>query len=121
MEKHIEIGGKEYYFAPTRHIAKVIYEVSPAFLKLYTSGKKPTKDEQMAISLDLFDKVDEIAYCLLKSYEGQEHITKKESDKILRQFEIEYGMLDADNALIDLAMSVFIEGEQGSAKKKINW
>lgn len=119
MEKHIEIGGKDYYFAPTRKIVKVIYNISPKYLQLHTGKSKPTSEDLATVYVDLLDRVDEIAHCLLVSYEGQEGITKKQSDEILKQMELEYGMLEAGYALIDLAMSVFTEGEQGSAKKKL--
>ena len=116
MEKHINIGGKEYTLTANRKIIKTIYNVSPEFLDII-EGSKVGKKQQSAISIELIANVDTIFFDMIKI--AHPHIDKEESDKILEQFCQEYE--GVDNALINFAISVFTDGNQGSAKKKIQW
>lgn len=114
MEKHINIGGKDYILTANRKLLKTIYNIAPDFLDLDNKDKKGSKK----ISIDLIADIDILFFDMLKIAHSE--IDKEESDKILEQFNNEYA--DGDNALINLAMSVFTEGNKGSAKKKkINW
>jgi hypothetical protein len=113
MEKHIEIGGKEYILAPTRKILKTINDIAPEYLSL----KEDDEEAQSRVSMLLFSETDRIFYELIKV--KQPELTKGDSDKILEQFDDEYGSNNVSQAVLRLAMAAFTDGGQGSAKKKI--
>ena len=110
MEKHINIGGKEYTLTTNRKLIKTVYNIAPEILK--TSGDEST------VSVDLVANLDILFFDMIKI--AHPELTKEDSDAVLQQFSDEYA--GVDNAIIELAMSVFTEGNKGSAKKKkINW
>lgn len=114
MEKHINIGGKDYILTANRKLIKTIYNVAPAFLNV--SGKNKETNEN--VSVDLVANLDILFFDMIKI--AHPELTKEDSDAVLQQFCDEYA--GVDNAIINLAMSVFTEGNKGSAKKKtINW
>lgn len=114
MEKHIEIGGVFYTLTPTRKLIKTVYNIAPDFLKMNVKNKEANEN----VSIELLANLDVLFFDLIRVAHPQ--LSKEDSDIILKQFSDEYA--DVDNAIITLAMSVFTEGNKGSAnKKKINW
>lgn len=114
MEKHINIGGKDYTLTANRDIIRTIASICPDFLKIGNS-KKISDDDSVKYGVELLTNIDKIFFEMIKV--ANPKITKKESDEILEAFEAEYnGVLQA---LIDLAMSVFPKDDQ--TKKKIVW
>lgn len=113
MQKKIQIGDKKYVLTANRSIIKTLYEIAPDMLKL-KEGEKDSELQAKA-GIDLMANLDKLFYDMIKV--AHKDITKEKSDEILGKFENEYE--DVQDALLELAMSVFTTGDQ--KKKKIVW
>ena len=114
MEKHINIGGKDYTLTANRKLIKTIYNIAPEFLNL---GERK-KEVRENVGVELISNLDILFFDMIKI--AHPELTKEDSDAVLQQFEDEYS--DVSNAIIELVMTTFTEGNKGSAKKKkINW
>lgn len=114
MKKEIEIGKKKYILTANRSIIKTLYEIAPSILE--TNATKRGQKEEIKVGLDLMANLDTLFYDMIKVANPQ--ITKEKSDEILEKFESEYE--GVQEALLELALSVFQQGDQ-EKKKKINW
>lgn len=114
MQKKIEIGGKKYTLTANRSIIKTLYKIAPDMLKISEKGKRDSEAEARA-SVDVMANLDILFYDMIKV--AHKDITKEKSDEILDKFESEYE--DVQNAILQLALSVFTTGDQ--KKKKIVW
>ena len=116
MKRKITIGDKTYTLTATRNIIKTLYEVSPEILSMATiKNDAERKAINAKVSVDIVAGLDKIFYELIKV--AQPTITFEKSIEILNKFDEEYE--DVQSAIMELALSVFQQGDQ--KKKKIIW
>ena len=113
MKKEIEIGNKKYTLTANRSIIKTLYEIAPSVLEI--NATKRGQQNEIKVGLDLMANLDVLFFQMIKV--AHSNITKEKSDEILEQFEKEYE--GVQEALLELALSVFQQGDQ--KKKKIDW
>ena len=118
ITKKIDIDGKKYTLTVRRSLIRTIYNIAPRLLKLKDAKNAEEIENSVdgfEANLDLITNIDILFYEMIKV--AHSNISQEKASEIYDKFDAEYE--GAASSLIELAMSIFTEGDQ--AKKKIVW